>query len=250
LLLPPTRCLMVLLRGCAGRRRDWPADADIWSFRRDWQDERQRLKAALLSGRFCFGLLQRVTKADGSEADLWSARDALVLKALTLVLARVLPVSPRCTHIKGNGGAKAAVRQVRAALATNRFVLRTDVKSSSIDHLWLIDRLALYIREPTILNLLCQYLRRRRKRRLVLGLRGRDFARLSVEPADRGPSFLHSPDGGDPRRFVKSTPRHRRGAGISGRASLQGGGPNGQPIIRGIVWPRLFDYAASFELSL
>jgi RNA-directed DNA polymerase len=71
-----------------------------------------------LTFRRTSGLLQRVTKADGSsEADLWSARDALVLKALTLVLARVLPVSRHCTHIKGNGGAKAAVRQVRAALA-------------------------------------------------------------------------------------------------------------------------------------
>jgi RNA-directed DNA polymerase len=144
------------------RRRDWPADADIWSFRRRWPDEKQRVKEALLTGRFRFALLQRVTKADGSEADLWSARDALVLKALTVVLARVLPVSPHCTHIKGNGGAKAAVRQVRAALATNRFVLRTDVKSyyASIDHLLLMDRLALYIRDRGILNLLGQYLRR------------------------------------------------------------------------------------------
>jgi RNA-directed DNA polymerase len=144
------------------RRRDWPADADVWSLRRDWPDEKQRLKEALLSGRFRFGLLLRVTRADGSEADLWSARDALVLKALTIVLARVLPVSPRCTHIKGNGGAKAAVRQVRAALASNRFVLRTDVKSyyASIDHLLLMDRLALYIRDRDILNLLGQYLRR------------------------------------------------------------------------------------------
>jgi RNA-directed DNA polymerase len=99
------------------RRRHWPADADVWSFRRGWPGEKQRLKEALLSGRFRFGLLLRVTRADGSEADLWSAGDALVLKALTLVLAGVLPVSPRCTHIKGNGGAKAAVRQVRAALA-------------------------------------------------------------------------------------------------------------------------------------
>jgi hypothetical protein len=42
------------------RRRAWPADADIWSFRCDWRDERQRLKAALLSGRFRFGRLKRV----------------------------------------------------------------------------------------------------------------------------------------------------------------------------------------------
>ena len=112
------------------RRRDWPADADVWSFRHNWLEfEKPHLRAALLSGRFRFGLLKRVTKADGSEADLWSACDALVLKALTLVLARVLPVSPRCTHVKGHGGAKGAVRQVSAALATNRSVLRTDVKS-------------------------------------------------------------------------------------------------------------------------
>jgi hypothetical protein len=137
-------------------------DADIWSFRRGWADEKQRLQGELLSCRFRFGLLQRVTKADGGEADLWSARDALVLKALTLALAPVLPVTPPCTHVRGNGGAKAAVRQVRAALAINRFVLRTDVKSyyASIDHLLLMDRLALYIRYRGILNLLGQYLRR------------------------------------------------------------------------------------------
>ena len=124
------------------QRRDWPASADVWSFRRDWVEfDKQRVQAALLCGRFRFGLLQRATKADGSEADLWSARDALVLKALALVLGRMLSISPRCTHIKGNGGAKAAIRQVSAALAANRFVLRTDVKSyyASIDHLLLMD---------------------------------------------------------------------------------------------------------------
>ena len=161
------------------RRRGWLADADIWSFRRDWLEfDKQRVQAALLSGRFRFGLLQRVTKADGSAADLWSARDALVLKALTLVLAKVLPISPRCTHIKGNGGAKAAVRQVSAALAANRFVLRTDVKSyyASIDHLLLMDGLARRVGERNILNLLGQYLRRTAESgRLVLGLSSAAF---------------------------------------------------------------------------
>ncbi len=38
-------------------------------------------------------------------------RDALVLKALALVLAGVLQISPRCTHIKGDVGATAAVRR-------------------------------------------------------------------------------------------------------------------------------------------
>ncbi len=85
-----------------------------------------------------------------------------MLKALTIVLADVLPVSARCTHVKGHGGAKAAVRQVIAALATNRFVMRSDVKSyyASIDHFLLLDRLAVHIKEKPVLNLIGQYLRR------------------------------------------------------------------------------------------
>jgi len=89
-----------------------------------------------------------------------------VLKALTIVLADVLPVSARCTHVKGHGGAKAAVRQVMAALATNRFVMRSDVKSyyASIDHFLLLDRLAVHIKEKPVLNLIGQYLRRMAER--------------------------------------------------------------------------------------
>ncbi len=94
------------------RRRDYPADADVWSFRQAWAQEKNKIKAALAAGRFSFGLLTRVTLKDGEEIDLWSARDALVLKALAIVLTKHLPVSPRCTHVKGHGGAKAAVRQV------------------------------------------------------------------------------------------------------------------------------------------
>ncbi len=70
----------------------------------------------MAAGRFRFGLLTRITLKDGEEIDLWSARDALVLKALTIVMAKHLPVSTRCTHLKGHGGAKAAVRQVWARL--------------------------------------------------------------------------------------------------------------------------------------
>ncbi len=90
-----------------------------------------RLKATLAAGCFRFGLLTRITLKDGEEIDLWSARDALVLKALAIVLAKHLPVSTRCTHVKGHGGAKAAVRQVMRHLPANRFVLRTDVKAYS-----------------------------------------------------------------------------------------------------------------------
>ncbi len=144
------------------RRRNCPADADVWSFRQQWPVEKGRLKDELAAGRYRFGLLTRITLVDGEDVDLWSARDAWVLKALAIVLADVLPVSSRCTHVKGHGGAKAAVRQVHHHLATNRFVMRTDVKSyyASIDHLLLMDRLAVYVRDRRILSLLGQYMRR------------------------------------------------------------------------------------------
>ena len=148
------------------RRRNYPADADVWSFRQQWPVEKGRLKAELAAGRFRFGLLTRITLADGEEVDLWSARDTLVLKALTIVLAKHLPVSTRCTHVKGHGGTKAAVRQVVRHLPANRFVLRTDVKAyyASIDHFLLLDQLAEHIRDKRVLNLLGQYLRRTAER--------------------------------------------------------------------------------------
>jgi hypothetical protein len=143
-------------------RRDYPDSADIWDFRRDWDWEKTAIKRELLNGKYQFGLLDRIVKADGSEIDLWRSRDALVLKALSIVLASVLPISSRCTHVKGNGGAKSAVRQVQASLSQNRFVLRTDVKSyyASINHVLLLDRLAEFIRERPILNLCGQYMKR------------------------------------------------------------------------------------------
>ncbi len=72
------------------------------------------------------------------------------------MLAKQLPVSDRCTHLKGHGGAKYAVREVRDHLPDNRFVLRTDVKSyyASIDHLMLLDQLAVHIKDRRVLNLL------------------------------------------------------------------------------------------------
>jgi len=148
------------------RRREYSANSDVWSLRRCWPRDKAQIKDELQSGSYRFSLLSRVTLKDGEETDLWSARDALVLKALALVLAKHLPVSRRCTHLKGNGGAKYAVRKVRDHVQGNRFVRRTDVKFyyASIDHLLLLDQLAVHIKDRRVLNLMGQYLRRTSER--------------------------------------------------------------------------------------
>jgi hypothetical protein len=65
---------------CVCRARcDWSPCADIWNFWHGWTDEKRRLKAELASGQFRFGLLERIWNSDGSEIELWAARDALVL---------------------------------------------------------------------------------------------------------------------------------------------------------------------------
>jgi hypothetical protein len=56
------------------------------------------------------------------------------------------------------------VWEVRDHLAANRFVLRTDVKSASIDHLMLLDQLAVHVKDRRVLNLIGQYPRRTSER--------------------------------------------------------------------------------------
>jgi len=139
---------------CKQRRR-WPDAADVWSFRRDWTVEKERLRAELRAGTFSFGLLERIEKADGDEIEVFSARDALVLKALALVLEGVLPVSRRCTHVRGHGGAKAAVRRAALRLRRLPFVICTDVRGyyANIDPVRLVEWLARSVRDPEILRL-------------------------------------------------------------------------------------------------
>ena len=72
------------------RRNDYPPSADIWSFRRDWETERGQLQTLLRAEAYRFDVLDRVTRRDGGCIDLWCARDALVLKAMSVCLAHWL----------------------------------------------------------------------------------------------------------------------------------------------------------------
>jgi RNA-directed DNA polymerase len=145
------------------RRKHYPPSSDIWEFRRMWPQEKTRLCNELVEGQYQVSLLSRVSlKNHGEEVDLWTSRDALVFKALSLVLSERLPISKHCAHIKGHGGGKGAVRKVLKHITCNRFVIKTDVRSyyASIEHDLLLGRMAVYIKDIRVLNLIGQYLRR------------------------------------------------------------------------------------------
>ena len=157
--------LEVAFRWLCQRRKHYPPHADVWDLRRHWPTEKARIQHELRTGTYRFGLLDRVTcQKDGqpTDMDLWPARDAVILKALSLLMPELLPLSPRCAHLKGHGGAKYAVRQALAHLPGFRYVLKTDVQQyyASIDHHLLLDHLARYITDRTLLNLIAQSLRR------------------------------------------------------------------------------------------
>ncbi len=106
------------------QRREYSANNDVWNARWRWERVKPRLQRLLLDGEYRFGSVKRL-RGRGRTVFVWPALDALVLKALALVLTGHLQphLSRRCYHLAGRGGSKAAAR-----LDEYTFVLRTDVR--------------------------------------------------------------------------------------------------------------------------
>jgi hypothetical protein len=145
------------------RRRDYSPNDDVWDVRWRWEEILTPLQDRLRGGAYRLGAARRLHLGD-EMIEVWSALDALVLKATAIVLADhwLLDLSPHCHHLEGRGGAKAAVRFVHEHLAANTFVFRTDVKSyyASIDHDILLDLLQEAVPDGRVQDLLRQYVRR------------------------------------------------------------------------------------------
>jgi len=76
--------------------------------------EQARLQDELSRVTLQLGPLSIVTPSQGDPLHLWAARDALMLKALTLARAPRLSLWTHCVHVKGHGGAKASLQQLTA----------------------------------------------------------------------------------------------------------------------------------------
>lgn len=128
------------------QRKHYPANADIWLFRRDWEDNKDSLLDALCSGNYVFSPLKRIIKQDGQVINLWSSQDALVQKVLSELLYGAFDLAESCMHVKGHGGLKQCVGEVQHQLKDYQFVYKTDVKSfyESIDQYLLIEQIHQY----------------------------------------------------------------------------------------------------------
>ena len=144
------------------KRAHYHYNADVWQVRRGWPEKKQHLQQLLRSGNYHFREL-RLIRGEEQAVEWWSSWDALVLKAMAIVLGEHLKphLSERCFHLAGSGGMKAAVREVAANLPENQFVFRTDVKGyyASINHHILMDLVGRYVQDEAVLSLLWGYLR-------------------------------------------------------------------------------------------
>ncbi len=76
------------------RRKHYHHNSDVWQLRRWWDEKKPLIVAQLLSGSYRFREQRRV-RAQGEVKEIWAAQDALVLKALAIVLHEELqpPIS-------------------------------------------------------------------------------------------------------------------------------------------------------------
>jgi RNA-directed DNA polymerase len=146
------------------RRKDYHYNDDVWHLRYHWDTFRPLIQVQLRSGRYRFSPVRLIRgTAKNGFSWLWSAADALVLKATALVLGDYLSplISSKCHHLAGNGGAKGAVRAVQEHIREYTFVFRSDVQGyyEAIDHECLIDQLKQLIHDPMVLKLLHGYMK-------------------------------------------------------------------------------------------
>ncbi|WP_373226772.1 reverse transcriptase domain-containing protein [Enterobacter cloacae complex sp. ESBL7] len=144
-------------------RENAPDHADIWALRHRWAQTRDALIAQLVSGEYRLTpmlITGRGRKKKEAQA-LWSARDALVLKWVALIIAPQLAIPARCEHVKGHGGGPSSVARMTRSLVEHRWgwVCRTDVRGyyGSINKQNLLACVFRQIQQPVLRDLITQY---------------------------------------------------------------------------------------------
>ncbi|MCP3923904.1 MAG: hypothetical protein GY714_15100 [Desulfobacterales bacterium] len=142
-------------------RIDYHYNNDIWHLRSNWDATKRKIQKSILEGNYWFEPVKRIRTSSGF-VSLWSSRDALVLKAMTMVLSEYCRphLGERCYHVSGLGGGKGAVRDVQKQLKNYKFVFRSDVESyyASINHKILIKQIRKIVKEEKVLQLIHGYL--------------------------------------------------------------------------------------------
>ena len=137
-----------------------PADADVWHLRFHWAGQKNRMLQQVMAGGYSLSPMQVIGRGTDRQV-MWTARDALVLKWASLLIAPLLPLHARCEHLKGHCGGKASVARHCSVLqqGDHPWVMRTDVKGyyANIDKALLLQQVDNIVQSPVLRGLVHQY---------------------------------------------------------------------------------------------
>jgi RNA-directed DNA polymerase len=143
------------------RRKRHHYNSDVWHLRHHWQGLKPVLQETLRQGAYRLSPVRKVHTPDG-DFSFWASQDALVLKAVAIVLGEELRprLSTRCFHLPGKGGGKGAVRAVQKNVGKAAYVFRSDVKHyyASMDHAVLLRLVSGLVSDTNVLALIDGYL--------------------------------------------------------------------------------------------
>lgn len=146
---------------CQRRRKSTP-DADIWDIWFHWSHEQDVLFERVINGQYHLSPMLIHRRRDTGEAFAqWSARDALVLKWVSLMIQGHIPVSSHCVHVAGRRGGRDSLRDIAAYLRNGaRYVYRTDIRGyyRHINRKQVYHQVCRYIPDPVLQDLIYQYL--------------------------------------------------------------------------------------------
>lgn len=112
-------------------RKNTHHNNDVWDLRFHWQQIKAQIQHELINDTYRF-LPCKNYYIDGKSIGVWNAQDALVLKAMSIVLTNYLSpkLSPNCYHLVGRSGTKFCVMNIKNVAPNYRYVCRSDINSN------------------------------------------------------------------------------------------------------------------------
>jgi RNA-directed DNA polymerase len=145
-------------------RKNETHNSDIWSLSLYWENNKKAIRKELLSGKYLLTQLSVFKGGDGKYYSRFSSRDAVVLKAVAMILDSIIieDVGDRCFHLKGHGGLKGAIREASSLIKDYTYVIKSDVADfyASTNHKILLDHCKAIIKDKRIISILYQYMNR------------------------------------------------------------------------------------------
>ena len=148
------------------KRKARSADDDIWHVAFHWPEVKQKLIEKLTSGHYHFSPMRYVKLESGGMVGLWSAEDAILLKAIAMqvepLLRKAFDLSS-VAHIKDGGGLTGAIKKAKAFCRKgNPFIYKTDIADfyRSMDHDILLSKLSRVTNDARMMDLFRAYCER------------------------------------------------------------------------------------------